>query len=64
MADFLLDSLYFAGAGCSSQNRKLRLLKTWYPRTNDSGLHYYSVKQTNPSPLFYLTEDGKGEAVE
>ncbi len=28
MADFLLDSLYFAGAGCSSQNRKLRLLKT------------------------------------
>ena len=42
----------------------IRLLKTWYPRTNDSGLHYYSVKQTNPSPLFYLTEDGKGEAVE
>ena len=42
----------------------IRLLNRWYPRTNDSGLHYYDVKQTNPSPLFYLTEDGKGEAVE
>lgn len=42
----------------------IRLLGKWYPRTNDSGLHYYNVKQTNPSPLFYLTEDGKGEAVE
>lgn len=42
----------------------IRLLNSWYPRTNDSGLHYYKVKQTNPSPLFYLTEDGKGEAVE
>ena len=42
----------------------IRLLGHWYPRTNDSGLHYYKVKQTNPSPLFYLTEDGQGEAVE
>ena len=42
----------------------IRLLNSWYPRTNDSGLHYYKVKQTNPSTLFYLTEDGKGEAVE
>lgn len=41
-----------------------RLLSTWYPRTNDSGLHYYNVKQTNPSPLFYLTGDGAGVAVE
>ncbi len=41
----------------------LRLLDRWHPRTNDSGLHYYSQPQTNPSPLFYLTEDGKGEAV-
>ena len=41
----------------------IRLLNTWHPRTNDSGLHYYSVEQTNPSPLFYLTEDGKGEEV-
>ena len=41
----------------------IRLLQQWYPRTNDSGLHYYDVEQTNPSPLFYLTEDGKGEAV-
>lgn len=41
----------------------LRLLDKWHPRTNDSGLHYYEQKQTNPSPLFYLTEDGKGEAV-
>lgn len=40
-----------------------RLLGEWYPRTNDSGLHYYSRPQTNPAPLFYLTEDGKGEAV-
>jgi len=41
----------------------LRLLDKWHPRTNDSGLHYYDQEQTNPSPLFYLTEDGKGEAV-
>ena len=41
----------------------LRLLDKWHPRTNDSGLHYYEQEQTNPSPLFYLTEDGKGEAV-
>lgn len=41
----------------------INLLKEWYPRTNDSGLHYYEQEQTNPSPLFYLTEDGKGEAV-
>ena len=41
----------------------IRLLDKWHPRTNDSGLHYYDVEQTNPSPLFYLTEDGKGEAV-
>ena len=41
----------------------LRLLDTWHPRTNDSGLHYYEQEQTNPSPLFYLTEDGQGEAV-
>ena len=41
----------------------LRLLDRWHPRTNDSGLHYYEQEQTNPSPLFYLTEDGKGEAV-
>lgn len=42
----------------------IRLLNKWYPRTNDSGLHYYDVEQTNPSPLFYLTEDGSGLAVE
>ena len=41
----------------------LRLLDNWHPRTNDSGLHYYEQEQTNESPLFYLTEDGKGEAV-
>lgn len=41
----------------------LRLLDKWHPRTNDSGLHYYEQEQTNDSPLFYLTEDGKGEAV-
>ncbi len=41
----------------------LNLLSEWHPRTNDSGLHYYEQEQTNPSPLFYLTEDGKGEAV-
>lgn len=41
----------------------LRLLDNWHPRTNDSGLHYYEQEQTNPSPLFYLTEDGAGEAV-
>ncbi len=41
----------------------IALLNRWHPRTNDSGLHYYSEKQSNPSPLFYLTEDGKGEAV-
>lgn len=41
----------------------IALLNRWHPRTNDSGLHYYSEEQTNPSPLFYLTEDGKGEAV-
>lgn len=41
----------------------LRLLDNWHPRTNDSGLHYYDQEQTNESPLFYLTEDGKGEAV-
>lgn len=41
----------------------IRLLNKWHPRTNDSGLHYYDVEQTNPSPLFYLTDDGKGEAV-
>lgn len=41
----------------------IRLLQTWHPRTNDSGLHYYDVEQTNESPLFYLTDDGKGEAV-
>lgn len=41
----------------------INLLGEWYPRTNDSGLHYYKQEQTNPSPLFYLTEDGQGEAV-
>lgn len=41
----------------------INLLGEWYPRTNDSGLHYYEQEQTNPAPLFYLTEDGKGEAV-
>ena len=41
----------------------INLLGEWHPRTNDSGLHYYEQEQTNPSPLFYLTEDGKGEAV-
>lgn len=41
----------------------INLLSEWHPRTNDSGLHYYEQEQTNPSPLFYLTEDGKGEAV-
>ena len=41
----------------------LRLLDNWHPRTNDSGLHYYEQEQTNEAPLFYLTEDGKGEAV-
>lgn len=41
----------------------INLLGEWYPRTNDSGLHYYEQEQTNPSPLFYLTEDGQGEAV-
>ena len=40
------------------------LLNEWHPRTNDSGLHYYKQEQTNPSPLFYGTEDGQGEAVE
>lgn len=41
----------------------INLLGEWYPRTNDSGLHYYEQEQKNPSPLFYLTEDGQGEAV-
>ncbi len=41
----------------------INLLCEWHPRTNDSGLHYYEQEQTNPSPLFYLTEDGQGEAV-
>ena len=41
----------------------LRLLDNWHPRTNDSGLHYYEQPQTNEAPLFYLPEDGKGEAV-
>ena len=41
----------------------IALLNKWYPRTNDSGLHYYESEQTNPSPLFYLTADGRGEAV-
>lgn len=41
----------------------LNLLAEWHPRTNDSGLHYYEQEQTNPSPLFYVTEDGQGEAV-
>lgn len=41
----------------------LALSRQWHARTNDSGLHFYSQPQTNPDPLFYLTEDGKGEAV-
>ena len=41
----------------------INLLCEWHPRTNDSGLHYYEQEQTNPAPLFYLTEDGQGEAV-
>lgn len=41
----------------------INLLNEWHPRTNDSGLHYYEQEQTNAAPLFYLTEDGKGEAV-
>ena len=41
----------------------IQLLKEWHPRTNDSGLHYYEQEQKNPSPLFYVTEDGQGEAV-
>ncbi|MBQ9285379.1 MAG: glycoside hydrolase family 88 protein [Bacteroidaceae bacterium] len=41
----------------------INLLGEWHPRTNDSGLHYYEQEQTNPAPLFYLTEDGQGEAV-
>lgn len=39
------------------------LLGEWHPRTNDSGLHYYEQQQTNPAPLFYITEDGSGEEV-
>ncbi len=42
----------------------LALARQWHPRTNDSGLHFYDQPQTNPAPLFYLTEDGKGIAVE
>ncbi len=41
----------------------LALSRQWHARTNDSGLHYYEQKQTNPAPLFYLTPDGKGESV-
>ncbi len=41
----------------------IRLIDNWHPRTNDSGLHFYEQPQTNPAPLFYLTEDGQGEAV-
>ena len=41
----------------------ISLLGEWHPRTNDSGLHYYEQEQTNPAPLFYVTEDGEGEAV-
>ena len=41
----------------------INLLCEWHPRTNDSGLHYYEQEQKNPAPLFYLTEDGEGEAV-
>lgn len=42
----------------------IALLNNWYPRTNDSGLHYYDREQTNPSPLFYITEDGKGKGID
>ena len=41
----------------------LQLLKTWHPRTNDSGLHYYDKPQDNPAPLFYITDDAQGEEV-
>ncbi len=41
----------------------IRLLANWHPRTNDSGYHFYQQPQTNPAPLFYLTDDGEGEAV-
>lgn len=42
----------------------IRLIRSWHPRTNDSALHYYELQQTNPAPLFYLTNDGEGIAVE
>ena len=51
------------GPAIWAASEMLRLLDNWHPRTNDSGLHYYEQEQTNPSPLFYLTEDGAGEAV-
>lgn len=51
------------GPAIWAASEMLRLLDNWYPRTNDSGLHYYEQEQTNESPLFYLTEDGAGEAV-
>ncbi len=52
------------GPALWAASEMLALCRQWHPRTNDSGLHYYEKEQTNPSPLFYLTEDGSGIAVE
>ncbi len=41
----------------------VRLLNKYYPRSNDSGIHYYNVDPENTTPLFYLDENGKATEV-
>ena len=37
----------------------VRLLENYYPRMNDSGIHYYKVDPETEVPIFSLDANGK-----
>ena len=41
----------------------IRLLNTYYAKSNDSAIHYYKVDPENTTPLFYLDENQKAVEV-
>ncbi|MDE5650285.1 MAG: glycoside hydrolase family 88 protein, partial [Duncaniella sp.] len=42
----------------------VKLLDTYYPRVNDSAVHYYKVDPENgDTPIFSLTPEGKAQTI-
>lgn len=41
----------------------IKLINTFYPRSNDSAIHYYKVDPEASSPIFSLKENGKANEV-